>query len=631
MFPETQILPDPAIFNSLDALDEYLQNIRTRREQRRDYIRLQTAINKVTIELEATLQDNDPEITMELQGVLQEFERRLGELQPPTPHIDVPTVQSVNTVSSPAVEPPLQVSKLIEQPVVEVVTFPVSIIPIETEEPEPPIMSKAEKEALLHSWLTDVDELAVRWKVLDDEGLRSKDGVLNRPACFRMRGLACSLARIQTEAENVGMASEIKKPANTLSDKMALARTFAGDSSKVLPFDENAWAYAEPPISVDYWVELEHLYSRVAEAQEIWEWFFTIEELGYVIKRDLLNAIGAAQQMVFRVLDEHEGRDWLQGDLYGNLRKETDDVGFLISLNPDTGWDDLDKMAKALPTQYAKAKHEVESAKVKREKEERKKAAIEAVQEWHKESDLKDTSEKAIDVQREKLLPILDECIAAGVPASNVPVRTALLNTAPILLKDLYPYAKFLDAVCAERKRKNMDCILLPETEEIEEEDDIPDAQMRECTDFVRLIVENQKVLILGGCARPQVAENLKDKLGCADVKWADSKKGDPISKFKTQIRHTDIVVLVKNYSSHEMVDKGRDLAKEFGKMLVLLPSGYGVNKIIQQMYDQLVSDVSLKKNVAPPLIGNTILPKLDLNKDTSNGTLKLVKLKSER
>jgi len=59
---------------------------------------------------------------------------------------------------------------------------------------------------------------------------------------------------------------------------------------------------------------------------------------------------------------------------------------------------------------------------------------------------------------------------------------------------------------------------------------------------------------------------------------------------------------VVKKFASHEMTDKGREWAKEFGKMFVLLPGGYGVNQIINQMYLQLAQNDSGKKVSGLPL-----------------------------
>src|ERR1019366_10003004 len=83
---EEQLLPTPMIYDSLEALDDYLSHVRRHREQRR-HVRLQverlcTAITRVQEELDGAQQDGDIDIVLVLQGVLQEFEWRLAAMQP---------------------------------------------------------------------------------------------------------------------------------------------------------------------------------------------------------------------------------------------------------------------------------------------------------------------------------------------------------------------------------------------------------------------------------------------------------------------------------------------------------------------------------------------------------------------
>ena len=82
---------------------------------------------------------------------------------------------------------------------------------------------------------------------------------------------------------------------------------------------------------------------------------------------------------------------------------------------------------------------------------------------------------------------------------------------------------------------------------------------------------------------------------------WTE-KKGDHMSKFKRDILRSDVIVVVKKFASHEMTDKGREWAKEAGEMFVLLPGGYGVNQIINQMYQQLAQSDAGKKISGLPL-----------------------------
>ncbi len=621
---EDNMLIDPTIFESLEALDSYLKSVRTRREQRREarlrIEHLSAAIALVREEMDAAQQDHDTDIATELEGVLAEFERRLILAFALTPHT---VVQSVPALS---VEPMLAVSPIIayDKACAETPDVPIPSTEVDTVEegeaaydlPAAPIVvptevSKEQEEA----WFGEIVALSTQWVELDKEGLHPKDRFLNRPACFRMRSLTCTLARIQVQAEETSVGPQIERAATELRNRMELARVYAGDSWEALPFDESAWIDTADRLSADAWEELSGLYTVLAEAQEAFDWYgYHCEELGQAAPHGLVNAIGAAQQMLFRALEEYGGSDRLQGDLFGGLREAANHVGFLSSLHVDTPWEELERLAQTLPTMFARAKRDAEGAREKREKDARKAEALQPMLKWQDESNMHELSEAAVTAKRAKLLPLLDACIEANIPPTNVQVRSVLLNAAPVLLKDLSHYAKFLDAVLAERKRKGMDLVPNLDAEVIEDEADLHDDLVTQSTAYLRLLVENQKVLILGGSARPQVAQKLKELLGCADVEWADSKKGDRMNKFKAMISRADLIVVVKNFASHEMTEKGRDWAKEYGKLFVLLPGGYGANQIINQMYLQLVpTDAKKKVAVIKPKTGMSLVSDLTL------------------
>lgn len=619
-------VPDPLIYDSLDALDDYLSCIRLCREHRQrmraEVKRLGIAIGKVTAELEATLQDEDCEIVRELQGVLKEFENRLQRAQ-------VPISSAVVSSGAAAALSELGIAdagREAEAAVKDEVTAALCVaavqaVVIDQEEGEDQtpsaavhaLISDAETALWKEGWLAEIDALSTRWNELDKEGLRLKESALNRPACFRLRAQACSLARIQAQAEQMGLGFHIKDAVTALRDKMELARTYAGDTTDVLPFHPRLWTDNGALLPMEAWDELVDLYAKTAEAQEAWDWYARLQDAADAgSQHALVNAIGAAQQTLFRALKAYGGADRLQGDLYGGLREATGAVGFLRSLSMEVTWDELIEMGLELPDLLVGAQKAVAAAREKREKEARKIAAIQAVVEWQKDYKALPVSTAAATQAKARLLPLLDACIGCGVPATNVQVRGALLESAPLLLQDLPPYAKFLDAALTERKRKGVDVVAV-ETENAEEED-LPDAQVAESLEWVRVFSEHQKVMILGGSARSQVAEKLKQMLLCPAVEWIDSKKGDRMSKFKNELIRSDIVIVVKKFASHEMTEKGREWAKEYGKAFVLLPSGYGVNQIVHQMFLQLVSpDMNARAETPSSKSGGPTIANLNL------------------
>ena len=616
METENTALLHSEIYDSIEALDAYLSDIRLRREERRQAYRnverLSLSVSRVREELEGAQQDNDAVIAAELASVLAEFERRLFVALALTSQAVVSSLH-VRSVESPLEREAETAQEKIEQEKIEEETerhqdLPSDAIVIFSDAAisdaaiSDVVFSPEEREAQRLVWLDEIDALTAQWNALDQEGLRHKDNFLNRPACFRMRSLACLLAQIHEHAQDMGLVAQISGAATELRDRMMTARAYANDTFESLPFDANAWTDEEARLSAAAWEELAFLYTAMAEAQEVWDWYYQHRAaLGGSNQRSLVNAIGAAQQMLFRALEEYGGIDRLQGDLFGSLREAANQVGFLSALSGETSWEELEELARTQATLFNKAKQEVEGAREKQAKEARKTDAIQAVVQWKATTilsdlcDLSDLSETAVTEERARLLPLLDACTAASVPPTNLQVRTALLNTAPILLKDTPSHARFLEAVLTERRRRGMETISVLDAESVEEED-LPDTHVTQSIEYVRLAVDKQKILILGGSSRPQVAQRLKELLGCAEVEWVDSKKGDHMSKFKSTIARTGVIMVVKKFASHEMTEKGRDWAKEYGKMFVLLPCGYGVNQIVNQMYLQLVSTDSGKK-----------------------------------
>jgi len=602
-------LPRQEIYDSPEALEIYLHDIRVRREQRRQarIERLRLSIGLVRVELEAAQQDEDEEITSELQDVLREFEVRLQRTQLPASEADV-SPPPPPLPEPPCAEPPTaDVSSGTESVDLENPAIAVPVTRPEMKEfavPSPiglMVLSEDEREAKKRGWVSELSALTVRWNEIDAECLHHKDNRLNRPACLRARALGCSLARLQNDADQAGLGSDVINTVTSLRDKIEFARTYAGDACSVLPFDSTVWRWGAGRLRVEDWGDLACLYHDAAIAQEAWDWYaHNCEEMGNGNQHGLVNAIGAVQQMLFRALVEYGGTDRLQGDLYGSLLGAANSVGFLSSLHSDTTWAELEEIGRELPHLLALAKKEALNLKAREDKEAAKAAALNAVVQWQRRQKVGPVAAGSVEGLRTELLPLLDACVAAGIPSTNVQIRSAILEVAPVALLGLTRYAKFLDAVLTEHKRRRLD--LVTAEEEGLEEADLPDDQILESKALVIALTEGQKVLILGGSARPQVAARLKGETTCREVEWIDTKKGDHMSKFKRDIMRSDVLIVVKKFASHEMTDKGREWAKEFGKMFVLLPGGYGVNQIINQMYLQLAQNDSGKKVSGLPL-----------------------------
>ena len=637
------------IYESLPALEAYLEKVRARREQRKihriERERLEAAIRLIHAERQAAFEDNDAEIVAELDAALSEFQRRIDRLSLPVyseavvsaerveavrPEISAPpqtTAESAASFMEAAKREPIPAPAPLVEPLAEPSAPSIeNLAAIEFREPEtertpelepvaapviapePKRRTAKEIQAVLTRLQGEHTAIEARWRGIEAQGL-ALNGALNRPACFRTRAIACELSRLCAEADLEGLHDSIHEETQETRRQISRARAFARDGEMCLPFQDVCDPDSMGRLSADNWNDLAAQYERAAMAQDALNWYVMQDtELVGGMAHPLLNAVGAGQQALFWALSDFHASDRLQTELYGKLRDASGSIGFLDSLAPETQWEALEKLCLELPERLRIAQQTVTSTVEKRAKEKRKTEAVQAVVEWSEERDRNDFSEDALARNRSALLPLLDACLAAGVPASNAQVRTALLDSAPRLLEGLMPYAKILDVVLTERRRKGLDELPaapddLPEVEE----EDLSDAQIDACRELVRDLAAGQDIVIIGGSAKPQVAEKLKQLLNCREVEWIDSKKSSRMSKFKTAICNAHIIIAVKKFASHEMTEKSRDWAKEYNRDYVFLPSGYGVNQIINQMYLQLLNGEAPEKTPAPKSANNKL------------------------
>lgn len=494
---------------------------------------------------------------------------------------------------------------------IETIAVVAPVVP-PTSEPVP--LSEEERSARLAILNAELDAIEARWQEIDRESLRRFEGGLHRPRCLQTRALACELGRLNTAAHQQGVGKELRGAITRIRERMEQARAYAGDNAPCLPFESTYWSNVVAQLSEEDWAELASLYTAAADAQTAYEWYMEHKDaLEGGTRWTLLNAIAAVQQRLFCVLEEFDSKDRLQTDLYLNLRAAADSEGYLTAMNPDMAWNERETIAAQLPSLLQNAQRAYVANIERKAKEARKSAAITSVLEWCAQRKTQALSKYTLDKQKLELAHLLDECLASGVPPTHLQVRSALLDIGPLLLENLAKYRKFLDAILTERKRKGLDAPDKDATEtgEAGEEDEPADSQMESYRQYVSLFTEGQKVLILGGVPRQRVCEELEQQIACVEVKWPDSKKSDRAAKFQGDIKRADILIVVKNYASHEMTEKGREWTRAQGKPFILLPSGYGVNQIIHQLYNYATMRDS--SSDAPALIAASNPPTFQL------------------
>lgn len=110
--------------------------------------------------------------------------------------------------------------------------------------------------------------------------------------------------------------------------------------------------------------------------------------------------------------------------------------------------------------------------------------------------------------------------------------------------------------------------------------------QLRKC-DAVRAFCEGKVAVILGGKAKNQHAEQYRQELGFSEVIWPDTEKRTRPATLEPLVDRGDIVIYNPKFSRHAYKSVA-DRATQNGKVVITLDHGYGVDQILNTMYEQL-------------------------------------------
>jgi hypothetical protein len=582
-----RILPPPeGIYSSPDSLETYLTGIqdrlepyRIRKEQKAYW---QFAITQLSEHRDQARELEAPEIIAELEALIKEFEKRLSE----TP-IEARNGTHLNTAV--VVSSPSTVLKSAHSSTLPFVVVP----PPPSVEPEP--LSEEERAVVLAALRTELDTVTNWWKEIEKEGLAYENGDWDYPRCFRLRALACTLARLQVEARQSGLEPDIKSDVQRLRGSMEMAREILGDRAACPPFQEYYWSAARISLTPDKWREMEQQYLHTANAHEIWIWYCQHwEGLTLETRIALLNSVAAVQQHLYRILDVIGGRDKLQTDFFIDLREEARETGYLNALNQTTSDGELRHLSEQLSARVEEAQQEWQlhlDKAAQLERKSQKEATVQAVVDMMKRCPDLGQAPDALEEDRAALFPLLDACLALSVPPTNVQIRNCLLEVGPRLLESEPRFAKIREAILSHRQKLGMDPPEVPVeiTEEADEEEPT-DAALAEYMEAVAPYMAGKRVIILGGTPRKHTCEKLKETLGCAEVKWPPSKESDKSAKFETDVRKSDILLLLIQFASHDMCDRSREWTRESGGQCINIRKGYGVNQLIRHLYEHVRS-----------------------------------------
>jgi hypothetical protein len=335
--------------------------------------------------------------------------------------------------------------------------------------------------------------------------------------------------------------------------------------------------YVEAPKA---WEDLGGSYAAGAEAAELLALLCELPKpLAERHRERVLYAVAEAQSMMWSgVLDVHRRVDNDQVHLFVHVREEAREYQIYINrylrredrVAADR-WPDLLSRLALLKEQLAGDRTKARTRdkglnSIKYKLRKMGEAPAKATEEWP------------------RVLELLEEVIAAGVPASNADLRELLLPVLDTLPEDQEPGPN------AERVFAAVNEYLAtrpaPAAEPAEEE---PSAEVR----AVAELLQGREVVLIGGVERATSRRLIERAFKLSRLNWLSTRPHESVTYFEPHVARpeTVIVLLAIRWSSHSYGDV-KEYCDKYGKPIVYLTAGYNPNQIahhiLQQVGDRL-------------------------------------------
>ena len=399
--------------------------------------------------------------------------------------------------------------------------------------------------------------------------LRVENGNLNVPNCLRLRAFACRQRRLEEEAGDTEVAevTELSKDIVDVLDR-------AGDEEYTVALDYDI----EPLPTAFQWGELAERYDETAKAEEAFEWWIANRAILSVADvQNLAESVAAIQQRFNRLLFRIGARDPFQQQLFDDLRYWAKEAQcYLYSLRPKVPIAELIEKALTIDEAWEQAREPVRALEVRQQSVD---SVIELVSSpGFGEHEIED---------EERLQAALMHCKELRIPASDRKLRDALLPWAAFL-ENNENFRELLREINLEWERRQD----IGRAEAIEDE---PSGAMEELAaelEAVREVTRGKRCLLLGGTCREENRRKIEEALQLSELVWPSTKPSDPLAKFDTELRHSDIVALLTRFSRKEWKN-AQDICARDGKKFVHLTTGYGVSQVVRHFYNQIAPQKS--------------------------------------
>ncbi|RYG25867.1 hypothetical protein EON82_05505 [bacterium] len=516
-------------------------------------------------EVEAEIQALRPRLTLARARGMAEIEAKLATMLSAREK-ERDAIVAFLTVSPPEIPKPKQrpIPDAPKQPVARVLrarlrTTPIEAPPVEKVPAAPPIPEPTPEppKPLPREAIRRNQAFAKR----EREFFRTKGNGRERLA--ELKGLACE-ARAHIEA-----SQEADLDASSLWQSLELLREEfdrMNPGGSFFAFRNNRQHRAE------VWTELGEAFRLLGSAERCLDWLDTHPDVPE--RADLVKLAGAAEAWIHRLNDDGGlgFTDEQQRDVHHRVETAAGGEIYVPWWNLGDGRrpnEEVAEAARSLPVRLSEIAKRTESSA----KKDDAMGALEGLVE----------SLEADGPVEETLVPAVLRCLDAGIPPSNkklvmicLPYRSALKEVDDRRVAKLVEYLSKEEALLVRKFGTP------PEAESYEEPED---AQLQ----AVREYLAGKTVLFVGGRRIPEKKREVEQALGLKELLWPDADPDTLVHDFAASALRADVVCYLIRWSRHSY-KQVIDFAKAQGKETVVLKAGLGVNRLVHDFSDQLLT-----------------------------------------
>lgn len=179
-----------------------------------------------------------------------------------------------------------------------------------------------------------------------------------------------------------------------------------------------------------------------------------------------------------------------------------------------------------------------------------------------------------------RVLELLEEVVAAGVPASNADIRELLIPVLDTLPEDQEPgpNAERVFAAVSEYLASRPAPPPAPCAEP-------PTAEVRAVAELLR----GRELVLIGGVERPAARRAIEVAFGLTRLNWLSTRPHESVTYFEPSVARPEAaaVLLAIRWSSHSYGDV-KEYCDKYGKPIVYLKAGYNPNQIAHAILEQV-------------------------------------------